>query len=94
MIATLRVRHLLAPGLLVLPLTASQNLVTKAPAANLPAMLVSALLPFCNNLATRKWSDADILEDVQFLRDELKTRFESLTCVPPFLPPPIDRARR
>ncbi|KAI0316789.1 ATPase V1 complex subunit H [Amylostereum chailletii] len=56
-----------------------RNLVTKAPSANLPAMLVSQLLPFTTNLATRKWSDEDILEDVQFLRDELKTRFESLT---------------
>ena len=44
-------------------------------------MLVAQLLPFANNLATRKWSDEDIVEDVQFLRDELKTRFESLTCV-------------
>ncbi|KAI0029737.1 ATPase V1 complex subunit H [Vararia minispora EC-137] len=56
-----------------------RNLVTNAPSANLPAMLVSELLPFCNNLATRKWSDEDILEDVQFLREELGTRFESLT---------------
>ncbi|TFY70526.1 hypothetical protein EVG20_g2484 [Dentipellis fragilis] len=56
-----------------------RNLVSKAPSANLPAMLVSELLPFCNNLATRKWSDEDIVEDVQYLRDELKTRFESLT---------------
>ncbi|KAI0058341.1 ATPase V1 complex subunit H [Artomyces pyxidatus] len=56
-----------------------RNLVTKAPTANLPAMLVSQLLPFTTNLASRKWSDEDILEDVQFLRDELKSRFESLT---------------
>ncbi|THH15592.1 hypothetical protein EW146_g4899 [Bondarzewia mesenterica] len=56
-----------------------RNLVTKAPSANLPAMLVSQLLPFSNNLATRKWTDEDILEDVQFLRDELRSRFESLT---------------
>jgi len=55
------------------------NLVTKAPSANLPAMLVAQLLPFVKNLATRKWSDEDILEDVQFLRDELEARFESLT---------------
>lgn len=59
-----------------------QNLVTKAPSANLPAMLVAQLLPFVKNLATRKWSDEDILEDVQFLKDELEARFESLTCVP------------
>jgi hypothetical protein len=45
-------------------------------------MLVAQLLPFVKNLATRKWSDEDILEDVQFLRDELEARFESLTCVP------------
>jgi len=56
-----------------------RNLVTKAPSANLPAMLVAQLLPFVKNLATRKWSDEDILEDVQFLRDELEARFESLT---------------
>ena len=45
-------------------------------------MLVAQLLPFVKNLATRKWSDEDILEDVQFLKDELEARFESLTCVP------------
>ncbi|PPQ63197.1 hypothetical protein CVT24_005742 [Panaeolus cyanescens] len=56
-----------------------RNLVSKAPAANLPAMLVSHLLPFVKNLATRKWSDEDILEDVKYLKDELNTRFESLT---------------
>jgi V-type H+-transporting ATPase subunit H len=56
-----------------------QNLVTKAPAANLPDMLVCKLLPFVKNLGGRKWSDDDILEDVIFLRDELNTRFQSLT---------------
>ena len=45
-------------------------------------MLVAQLLPFVKNLAGRKWSDEDVLEDVQFLRDELEARFESLTCVP------------
>ena len=45
-------------------------------------MLVAQLLPFVKNLATRKWSDEDILEDVQFLIDELNARFESLTYVP------------
>ncbi|KIM49008.1 hypothetical protein M413DRAFT_21307 [Hebeloma cylindrosporum] len=56
-----------------------RNLVTKAPTANLPAMLVCQLLPFAKNLAGRKWSDDDVLEDVQFLKDELNTRFQSLT---------------
>ncbi|EPQ58239.1 ATPase, V1 complex, subunit H [Gloeophyllum trabeum ATCC 11539] len=56
-----------------------RNLIAKAPSANLPSMLVAQLLPFMKNLSTRKWSDEDILEDVQFLRDELKSRFDSLT---------------
>ncbi|KAF7359406.1 V-type proton ATPase subunit H [Mycena sanguinolenta] len=56
-----------------------RNLVVKAPRDNLPAMLVAQLLPFVKNLCTRKWSDEDIVEDVQFLRDELNTNFQSLT---------------
>ncbi|KAJ6547152.1 ATPase V1 complex subunit H [Mycena capillaripes] len=56
-----------------------RNLVVKAPRDNLPAMLVAQLLPFAKNLCTRKWSDEDIIEDVQFLRDELNTNFQSLT---------------
>ncbi|KAK7043755.1 H(+)-transporting V1 sector ATPase subunit H [Paramarasmius palmivorus] len=56
-----------------------RNLVIKAPGANLPAMLVAQLLPFAKNLCTRKWTDEDIVEDVQFLRDELTANFQSLT---------------
>ncbi|KAF5372925.1 hypothetical protein D9758_001740 [Tetrapyrgos nigripes] len=56
-----------------------RNLVTKAPSANLPAMLVAKLLPFSKNLCSRKWTDEDIVEDVQFLRDELNANFQSLT---------------
>ncbi|THV08044.1 ATPase, V1 complex, subunit H [Dendrothele bispora CBS 962.96] len=56
-----------------------RNLVTKAPSANLPAMLVAQLLPFAKNLCARKWTDEDIVEDVQFLRDELDANFQSLT---------------
>lgn len=44
-------------------------------------MLVAKLLPFAKNLCARKFSDEDILEDVQFLRDELTINFQSLTCV-------------
>ena len=82
-IATLRVSFLLrSHRISYLCFDALKNLVTKAPSANLPAMLVAELLPFVKNLAARKWSDEDILEDVNFLRDELEARFESLTCVP------------
>ncbi|KAG6878783.1 hypothetical protein C0993_008082 [Termitomyces sp. T159_Od127] len=56
-----------------------RNLVTKAPAANLPAMLAAKLLPFVKNLYARKWQDEDILEDIEYLRDELNTNFQSLT---------------
>jgi V-type H+-transporting ATPase subunit H len=45
-------------------------------------MLVAQLLPFAKNLAARKWSDEDVPEDVQFLKDELDARFQSLTSVP------------
>ena len=44
-------------------------------------MLVAQLLPFVKNLSTRKWTDEDIVEDVQYLRDELTARFDSLTYV-------------
>jgi hypothetical protein len=60
-----------------------QNLATKAPNANLPSMLVAKLLPFCKNLATRKWTDEEIVEEITFLRDLLQQNFESLTCVFP-----------
>jgi len=56
-----------------------RNLVTKAPTANLPAMLVAQLLPFAKHLSQRKWSDEDIIEDVQFLKEELTTHFQNLT---------------
>ncbi|KAG9318161.1 ATPase V1 complex subunit H [Chiua virens] len=56
-----------------------RNLITKAPSVNFPAMLVAQLLPFSKNLCARKFSDEDILEDVQFVRDELEHNFESLT---------------
>ena len=56
-------------------------MVSKAPSANLPAMLVAQLLPFVKNLSARKWTDEDIVEDIVYLRDELNANFESLTCV-------------
>ena len=60
---------------------AFQNLVARAPSANLPAMLIAQFLPFIKNLAASKWSDEGILEDIQFVRDELEANFASLTWV-------------
>ncbi|GJJ12509.1 hypothetical protein Clacol_006752 [Clathrus columnatus] len=56
-----------------------RNLVFKAPSQNLPAMFVAKLLPFIVNLLGRKWSDDEILEDLQYLRDELTAHFQNLT---------------
>ncbi|KAI9356848.1 armadillo-type protein [Pilaira anomala] len=56
-----------------------RNLVEKAPAQNLAAMLVSRLLPFTENLSSRKWSDTDILEDINYVKERLQEDFQSLT---------------
>ncbi|KAF1796618.1 armadillo-type protein [Mucor lusitanicus] len=56
-----------------------KNLVEKAPAQNLAAMLVAKLLPFTENLSSRKWSDADILEDIDYIKERLQEDFQSLT---------------
>jgi V-type H+-transporting ATPase subunit H len=55
-----------------------QNLVEKQPESNLAAMLVAKLLPFTENLSTRKWSDNDIVEDIEYLKAELEENFHSL----------------
>ncbi|KAG0274947.1 H(+)-transporting V1 sector ATPase subunit H [Linnemannia exigua] len=56
-----------------------RNLVEKAPEANLAAMAAVKLLTFTENLSTRKWSDGEILEDVNFLKAELEENFQTLT---------------
>jgi len=42
-------------------------------------MFVAQLLPFVKNLSTRKWSDDEIIEDLQYLKDELGAHFQNLT---------------
>ncbi|KAI9282974.1 armadillo-type protein [Umbelopsis sp. AD052] len=56
-----------------------RNLVEKQPESNLAAMLVAKLLPFTENLSTRKWSDNDIVEDIDYLKAELEENFHSLS---------------
>ncbi|KAI8880056.1 ARM repeat-containing protein [Backusella circina FSU 941] len=56
-----------------------RNLIEKAPVQNLAAMLVSKLLPFAENLSSRKFTDSDILEDVKFIKERLQEDFQSLT---------------
>ncbi|ORX81668.1 ATPase, V1 complex, subunit H [Basidiobolus meristosporus CBS 931.73] len=56
-----------------------KNLIEKAPEENMASMLVHKLLNFSENLATRKWSDPDIIEDIEFLKSQLEENFQSLT---------------
>ena len=42
-------------------------------------MFTSKLLAFVNTLLSRKWSDEEVVEDLQYLKDELTTRLENLT---------------
>lgn len=53
----------------------------KAPEENLAAMAAVKLLQFSENLSSRKWSDAEILEDVNYLKSELEKNFQTLTYV-------------
>ncbi|KAF1804606.1 ATPase, V1 complex, subunit H [Mucor lusitanicus] len=56
-----------------------RNLIEKAPAENMSAMLVAKLLPLCEHLATRKWTDQEIADDIEFTQTELQQNFQSLT---------------
>ncbi|KAL9554891.1 hypothetical protein MBANPS3_002601 [Mucor bainieri] len=58
-----------------------RNLIEKAPAENMSAMLVAKLLPLCEHLATRKWTDQEIADDIEFTQTELQQNFQSLTQV-------------
>lgn len=56
-----------------------QNLLENAPTQNLPSMFTTKLLPFVTTLQSRKWSDEEIVEDVEYLKDGLTSRLEGLT---------------
>lgn len=42
-------------------------------------MFVTKLLPFIVSLQSRKWSDEEIVEDLEYLKDELKSRLDGLS---------------
>lgn len=42
-------------------------------------MFTTKLLPFVTSLQSRKWSDDEIVEDLDYLSTELKSRVEGLT---------------
>ncbi|TXT05914.1 hypothetical protein VHUM_03675 [Vanrija humicola] len=56
-----------------------RNLLAISPAANLPSMFVVRLAPFVDSLLERKWSDEDVVEDLTWIKDELKARLDGLT---------------
>ncbi|WVQ85791.1 hypothetical protein IAT38_007958 [Cryptococcus sp. DSM 104549] len=56
-----------------------KNLIAIAPSQNLPSMFVTKLLPFVLSLQSRKWSDEEIVEDLDYLKDELKARLDGLS---------------
>jgi len=41
-------------------------------------MFTSKLLPFVTSLQSRTWSDDEIVEDLAYLKDELKGRLDGL----------------
>lgn len=51
----------------------------KAPEANINIMLLSNLLNFTENLSSRKFSDAEILGDVEAIHSVLQTKYQSLS---------------
>ena len=50
-----------------------------APSQNIPSMFTTKLLVFVTSLESRKFSDEEIVEDVQYLKEELTNRLEGLT---------------
>ncbi|KAJ3106593.1 H(+)-transporting V1 sector ATPase subunit H [Phlyctochytrium planicorne] len=56
-----------------------RNQLAKAPQENLVAMLGNKVLNVCDTLASRKWSDSEISEDLEFIKEELRHRVQSLS---------------
>lgn len=56
-----------------------RNLLAKAPDANAPVMLGAKCLTLSENLLTRKWSDEEIEEDLNYIKDELSEKLKTMT---------------
>ncbi|CAO1633023.1 unnamed protein product [Parajaminaea phylloscopi] len=64
---------------------ALRNLLAKAPEANAPVMLGSKLLPLVELLADRKWSDDEVVEDIEYLRGELSEKLQGMSTYDEYL---------
>ncbi|SOV09737.1 related to vacuolar ATP synthase subunit H [Ustilago sp. UG-2017a] len=56
-----------------------RNILAKAPEANAPVMLGAKCLTLSENLLSRKWSDEEIEEDLNYIRDELTEKLKTMT---------------
>ncbi|KAI7942241.1 hypothetical protein MJO28_012268, partial [Puccinia striiformis f. sp. tritici] len=57
-----------------------RNLAEKAPEANLASMLVAGnLLPLIQNFSSRKWSDDELKEDIEWLKEQLEEARQKMT---------------
>ncbi|KAI8999962.1 ATPase, V1 complex, subunit H [Gaertneriomyces semiglobifer] len=56
-----------------------RNMLSMAPQENMSAMIGNKLLNTCETLAGRKWSDSDITEDIEYLKEELAKSVATLS---------------
>lgn len=56
-----------------------RNLLAKAAEVNAPVMLGSKALTLSENLLSRKWSDEEIEDDLEYIRSELAERLKTMT---------------
>ncbi len=62
-----------------------RNLLAKAPEVNAPVMLGSKVLTLSENLLSRKWSDEEIEDDLQYIKSELAERLKTMTTFDEYL---------
>ncbi|KAG4083626.1 ARM repeat-containing protein [Neocallimastix lanati (nom. inval.)] len=60
-------------------LQAFRNMLEKAPSANMIPMLGNKMVPFCETLLGRKWSDSEITDDLTYLKEELGKNIQKLS---------------
>ncbi|KAJ1021655.1 hypothetical protein NDA16_003791 [Ustilago loliicola] len=56
-----------------------RNLLANAPEANAPVMLGAKCLTLSENLLSRKWSDEEIEEDLNYIKDQLSQKLKTMT---------------
>jgi V-type H+-transporting ATPase subunit H len=55
-----------------------KNLAEKAPSATIPAMLGSKCLPLMESLSARKWSDEEITQDIDVVKELLSEKLKGM----------------